>query len=1667
MVTDPSRSFAVTVDFCMPWGGAGFGGGQSIKLNGVNISGSFTVGGGPGQTVDCDVLERWTGTVTLDAAPEVGQVVHAEVCDAYSNCGMDDVHPTLPLKHRAVSVASAAVFTTVRPSSGNSQAFTIRNRGDAATSYSLAAHCGGGASSCSLSSSSASIAAGSATAVTVSYTASATVNDTGVVRVVASDDNDGAIVDSAWTFTTVTAARSPSGVIARDLANVTRSRCVTASAGEGAAMECGDLRIVHPLPPVTTLGKVRVPTLIYSSQQGRPIPVVPIEITMPPPPDTLPNSIYDGVIVDTLSPPAYSGVWIGAGAYYSTNWGAPGNTRRVAVSTDVSAYTTSLQHYFLCIDWTPGCYYYPQGTMAIVDRSGSNFGAGWWLAGLEELYFPDTSTILWVGGDGSTRVYSKINSTTFKAPNVDRPDSITVSGATYTRWGPEKLRVQFNASGLHTSTTNRLSEVTTFSYVSGTRKLSTLSVPVRSGSALVYSFYYDGNNILDSVVAPNAGAARKTSLARNGSQITSITDPDGSIVRFTYASGADAYRINSRIDRRSDTTTFSYNAVNQLTQSSLSMGSGQYITHQFRPVESQDIGGVYPLDSAYTLLTDPNGNETKVWTNLYGAPTRIRSADGRETRLSYDTNWPGLVSDIRTPSGLHTVAYYHSSTGLLDSTTAINPLGTGSNATTRFAWDATWQLPTSITDPTGVSATNSYDSGTGNRTASSSNGVSATFSYTSAGLDSSVTVNGSITTRMSHNALGNDSTITSPKGYVSYRFQNAIGQDTLLAAPFGDTTHASSFDPLYYTRTYHLYDRAGRDTSTVSKGPSVAYPSPDTSHTGADSLRVRSTYDAEGNRIAQDRKYAVSGSARTLGHTWTYDKANRVTALTTPSSSNTTHFVFDAAGNVTAKVSPRGDTAKTTYDEMNRPVRRTTPSVSFGTMSCSSALLSFPYVCYWNFPMPAQAGFCIDADTARFAYDASGQAVRAENTYARTKRAYTANGLVAYDSTNVRAYGAPGDTPCVAADPLALSGGSEWNHPYGSQHTYDLAGRLTSRTLPYHLSGCAGAGCATTYGYTNNNLTSVSDEQAGAQTLGYDGAARLTSLSYASGVTDTRSYDLESRLMGRILNITSSTPIHDSLTHDAAGHIATWTSLVSSSTASLVYGPLGAVISTYGITTSATGGAATETFVVDALGNRLRSEATNSRPAYDPDANGVRTHTISSGGQLTNSTAPTNTAGFSFDQNLAYDASGNVATTQTRHLTSGSGSLYEATINYYDGDDRLRFFNRAVGPYGNDDTHPGHRNVWEEYRYDAFGRRVLVRSQHFGGCTSTSGSSECASYVERTAWDGDAVLMEVRAPGSPTTSITAMENDASVGQASDAYPYGRVVYVHGGGLDQPLAVLRLGLQSVTDPYIVYPHTNWRGAFELGTVGDGTAASLNIAWPGGHTTADGAVATPHDGPAWFGSLVTNRTDGSGLQYLRNRYYDPATGRFTQEDPIGLAGGMNLYGFAGGDPVNFSDPFGLKACPPDCDGERGPTLGNGCPAIADHCNVDMSRAGAMAAGAVIGAAGGMAIMGGTASLAATFTTSDAISAGLVRAGGKLAGVLTAIEAGVNERTPRSALQALDVVSRAAAQVGLDAGVASRLKDGTIQLKNVGDVLTTLNTNGSILVQKGQDMILRLLH
>ena len=130
--------------------------------------------------------------------------------------------------------------------------------------------------------------------------------------------------------------------------------------------------------------------------------------------------------------------------------------------------------------------------------------------------------------------------------------------------------------------------------------------------------------------------------------------------------------------------------------------------------------------------------------------------------------------------------------------------------------------------------------------------------------------------------------------------------------------------------------------------------------------------------------------------------------------------------------------------------------------------------------------------------------------------------------------------------------------------------------------------------------------------------------------------------------------------------------------------------------------------------------------------------------------------------------------------------------------------------------------------------------------------------------------------------------------------------------------------------------------------------------------------------WRGSLLQQQVDKSGYLYQRNRYYDPTTGRFTQVDPIGIAGGVNVYGFADGDPVNFADPFGLdcKNNPngPECQLIRGVSRGvrdKAYEAAGNYAGLALSGGLSRLLGKAAGAVGKW-LGGGTA--AATGATAD---------------------------------------------------------------------------------------------
>ncbi len=78
-------------------------------------------------------------------------------------------------------------------------------------------------------------------------------------------------------------------------------------------------------------------------------------------------------------------------------------------------------------------------------------------------------------------------------------------------------------------------------------------------------------------------------------------------------------------------------------------------------------------------------------------------------------------------------------------------------------------------------------------------------------------------------------------------------------------------------------------------------------------------------------------------------------------------------------------------------------------------------------------------------------------------------------------------------------------------------------------------------------------------------------------------------------------------------------------------------------------------------------------------------------------------------------------------------------------------------------------------------------------------------------------------------------------------------------------------------------------------------------------ATGAVRQCCDADNVFGFQGHPHDSFTGFVDMRNRMYWPYLGQFLSPDPAGFAGGSNLYAFARGAPLLWTDPFGLSAQP----------------------------------------------------------------------------------------------------------------------------------------------------------
>jgi len=226
---------------------------------------------------------------------------------------------------------------------------------------------------------------------------------------------------------------------------------------------------------------------------------------------------------------------------------------------------------------------------------------------------------------------------------------------------------------------------------------------------------------------------------------------------------------------------------------------------------------------------------------------------------------------------------------------------------------------------------------------------------------------------------------------------------------------------------------------------------------------------------------------------------------------------------------------------------------------------------------------------------------------------------------------------------------------------------------------------------------------------------------------------------------------------------------------------------------------------------------------------------------------------------LHYDSWGN--------LTRRRNGLHEQHYQY-DAENRL-IAAHGTGPQG---------QFRAQYHYDALGRRIRKEVSHVRGSDTT-----------RFLWQGPRPLQESKPNGQCRTYVYDPNETWS--------PLARID--HHGGAQGDIFWFSTDLNSA--PLEVSDETGavrWSGQYDsFGQVKRQSEGFQRLA---------SSQPTLHQPLRYAGQYADDET---GLHYNLFRYYDPQMGRFIVQDPIGLAGGINLYQYAV-NPLSWVDPWGLS-------------------------------------------------------------------------------------------------------------------------------------------------------------
>ncbi|MEO8272199.1 MAG: Ig-like domain-containing protein, partial [Aureliella sp.] len=250
---------------------------------------------------------------------------------------------------------------------------------------------------------------------------------------------------------------------------------------------------------------------------------------------------------------------------YSMSGIVAGQPMRFALQADGTALATGMYNYSVSVGTTISgttTYQTFTGQQAIVNRATSEYGANWWLSGLDRVYDSAAGALL-VQGDGDTLWFKKSGSTYLHADGDTSYGTFVKSGSTYTLTAKTGELSNFSALGLLTSRVDTNANTVSFAYADrNSDGIANELITITDPFGRVTNVNYTSSKV--SSVAHFSG--RTTTLTISSGNLTgyTLTDPDGAgplaapAFAFAYAS---AGKISSRTDAVSYTTSYSFNAT--------------------------------------------------------------------------------------------------------------------------------------------------------------------------------------------------------------------------------------------------------------------------------------------------------------------------------------------------------------------------------------------------------------------------------------------------------------------------------------------------------------------------------------------------------------------------------------------------------------------------------------------------------------------------------------------------------------------------------------------------------------------------------------------------------------------------------------------------------------------------------------------------------------------------------------------------------------------------------------------------------------------------------------------------------------------------------------------------------------------------------------------------